>query len=48
MDTGTWADIMQIPPAVLADEALEGGPFVTVAGGGDSVGREPRVRNPEE
>ena len=27
---------------------LEGGPFVTVAGGGDSVGREPRVRNPEE
>ena len=27
---------------------LEGGPFVTVAGGGDSIGREPRVRNPEE
>jgi NADH-quinone oxidoreductase subunit C len=26
---------------------LEGGPFVTVAGGGDAIGREPRVRNPE-
>ena len=27
---------------------LEGGPFVTVAGGKDSIDREPRVRNPEE
>jgi len=27
---------------------LEGGPFVTVAGGADAIGREPRVRNPEE
>ncbi len=27
---------------------LEGGPFVTVAGGGDSMGREPRVRTPED
>jgi UDP-2,3-diacylglucosamine pyrophosphatase LpxH len=27
LNTGTWADIMQIPPAVLADVALEGGPF---------------------
>jgi NADH-quinone oxidoreductase subunit C len=27
---------------------LEGGPFVTVAGGKDSISREPRVRNPEE
>jgi NADH-quinone oxidoreductase subunit C len=27
---------------------LEGGPFVTVAGGGDATGREPRVRNPED
>ena len=27
---------------------LEGGPFVTVAGGKDSITREPRVRNPEE
>lgn len=27
---------------------LEGGPFVTVASGGDSTVREPRSRNPEE
>ncbi len=27
---------------------LEGGPFVTVAGGKDAISREPRVRNPEE
>jgi NADH-quinone oxidoreductase subunit C len=27
---------------------LEGGPFVTVAGGGDATGREPRVRPPKE
>jgi NADH-quinone oxidoreductase subunit C len=27
---------------------LEGGPFVTVAGGGDSIAREPRVRMPED
>jgi NADH-quinone oxidoreductase subunit C len=26
---------------------LEGGPFVTVAGGKDSIAREPRVRTPE-
>jgi NADH-quinone oxidoreductase subunit C len=26
---------------------LEGGPFVTVPGGGDATGREPRVRTPE-
>ncbi len=26
---------------------LEGGPFVTVAGGKDTIAREPRVRNPE-
>jgi len=26
---------------------LEGGPFVTVAGGKDSIAREPRVRVPE-
>jgi NADH-quinone oxidoreductase subunit C len=26
---------------------LEGGPFVTVAGGRDAVSREPRIRNPE-
>ena len=27
---------------------LEGGPFVTVAGGEDAIHREPRVRSPEE
>jgi len=27
---------------------LEGGPFVTVAGGKDTIAREPRVRTPEE
>jgi NADH-quinone oxidoreductase subunit C len=27
---------------------LEGGPFVTVAGGKDAVAREPRIRNPED
>jgi NADH-quinone oxidoreductase subunit C len=26
----------------------EGGPFVTVAGGKDTISREPRVRNPEK
>lgn len=26
---------------------LEGGPFVTIAGGKDTIAREPRVRNPE-
>jgi NADH-quinone oxidoreductase subunit C len=26
---------------------MEGGPFVTVAGGNDSIAREPRVRHPE-
>jgi len=27
---------------------LEGGPFVTIAGGKNSTAREPRIRNPEE
>jgi NADH-quinone oxidoreductase subunit C len=27
---------------------LEGGPFVTLPGGGDATGREPRVRTPED
>jgi NADH-quinone oxidoreductase subunit C len=27
---------------------MEGGPFVTVAGGKDAISREPRIRNPEE
>ena len=26
---------------------MEGGPFVTIAGGNDSIAREPRVRVPE-
>jgi len=26
---------------------MEGGPFVTVAGGKDAIDREPRVRTPE-
>ena len=38
-----------LPNVAFTEPApLEGGPFVTVAGGGDSIGREPRVRNPEE
>ena len=27
---------------------MEGGPFVTIAGGNDSIAREPRVRHPED
>ena len=38
----------EIPDVAFSDPApLEGGPFVTVAGGEDSTAREPRVRNPE-
>jgi NADH-quinone oxidoreductase subunit C len=38
-----------LPGVAFARPApLEGGPFVTVAGGGDATGREPRVRNPED
>jgi len=38
----------EVPDVAFSDPApLEGGPFVTVAGGGDSTAREPRVRNPE-
>jgi NADH-quinone oxidoreductase subunit C len=38
----------EMPDVAFTDPApLEGGPFVTVAGGGDSTQREPRVRNPE-
>jgi NADH-quinone oxidoreductase subunit C len=37
-----------MPDVAFSDPApLEGGPFVTVAGGEDSTTREPRVRNPE-
>ena len=38
----------QMPDVAFSKPApLEGGPFVTVAGGKDSMAREPRVRNPE-
>jgi len=38
----------EMPDVAFSDPApLEGGPFVTVAGGEDSTAREPRVRNPE-
>jgi NADH-quinone oxidoreductase subunit C len=34
--------------AFTAKAPLEGGPFVTLAGGKDAMSREPRVRTPEE
>ena len=38
----------ELPDVAFSRPApLEGGPFVTVAGGRDSMAREPRVRNPE-
>ena len=38
----------EMPDVAFSKPApLEGGPFVTVAGGKDSMAREPRVRNPE-
>lgn len=38
----------EVPQVAFTNPApLAGGPFVTVAGGKDSVAREPRVRNPE-
>ncbi|HRT10226.1 MAG TPA: hypothetical protein P5233_17725, partial [Candidatus Paceibacterota bacterium] len=37
-----------VPDVAFTEAApLEGGPFVTVPGGKDSVAREPRVRVPE-
>jgi NADH-quinone oxidoreductase subunit C len=37
----------EMPDVAFSDPApLEGGPFVTVAGGEDSAAREPRERNP--
>ena len=37
-----------LPDIAFTKQApLEGGPFVTVAGGKDTLAREPRVRNPE-
>jgi NADH-quinone oxidoreductase subunit C len=39
----------EMPDVAFSDPApLEGGPFVTVAGGEDSTAREPRARNSEE
>lgn len=39
----------ELPGVAFAKPApLEGGPFVTVAGGKDSIVREPRARTPEE
>ena len=38
----------ELPEVAFTRQApLEGGPFVTVAGGKDSIVREPRARNPE-
>jgi NADH-quinone oxidoreductase subunit C len=38
----------QLPEVAFTESApLEGGPFVTIAGGTDTVAREPRVRIPE-
>ena len=38
----------ELPDVAFSKPApLEGGPFVTVAGGRDSMAREPRVRTPE-
>ena len=39
----------EMPDIAFSKRApLEGGPFVTVAGGKDSFAREPRVRSPEQ
>lgn len=39
----------EMPDVAFSKAApLEGGPFVTVAGGKDSIEREPRVRTPEK
>jgi NADH-quinone oxidoreductase subunit C len=39
----------EVPDVAFTRPApLEGGPFVTVAGGADTIAREPRVRQPEE
>jgi NADH-quinone oxidoreductase subunit C len=39
----------QLPDVAFTEKApLEGGPFVTVPGGKDTIDREPRVRTPDE
>lgn len=42
---GKPSDTMEV--AFTKEAPLEGGPFVTVAGGKDTIAREPRVRLPE-
>jgi NADH-quinone oxidoreductase subunit C len=38
----------EVPQIAFSDRApMEGGPFVTIAGGKDTMAREPRVRIPE-
>ncbi len=38
-----------MPEVAFTESApLEGGPFVTIPSSGDAIGREPRVRTPEE
>jgi NADH-quinone oxidoreductase subunit C len=38
----------EVPDVAFTERApMEGGPFVTVAGGEDTIAREPRSRNPE-
>jgi NADH-quinone oxidoreductase subunit C len=37
-----------VPEVAFSEPApMDGGPFVTLAGGSDSTAREPRVRGPE-
>jgi NADH-quinone oxidoreductase subunit C len=43
--SGKPTDLPEV--AFTKSAPLEGGPFVTIAGGGDAVHREPRVRAPE-
>ena len=43
---GKTTDLPEV--AFTRPAPLEGGPFVTIAGGRDAAAREPRVRNPEE
>lgn len=39
----------ELPDVAFSRKApLEGGPFVTIAGGKDTISREPRVRTPEK
>jgi len=42
---GKWSDLPEV--AFSRPAPQEGGPFVTIAGGKDSIAREPRIRIPE-